>query len=263
MPRIRSVKPEFWTDRKLASRVSRDARLLYISLWNFADEHARLQGDARFIKGQCFPYDDDLDLDDVVRLLGELVDAGRIQRYEHDGDPYIYLPKLPSHQRLEAEKVPSRLPQPPDGDDPNSPGPDDSAPRANKSAPDNDESPLSYVAGSREQVAGSRDAALPALCAEAPDDPTGQLIAEHAAAYSQVPPPSALVPVKREVMRLVAENVPPDRIRAGLARMREKRLAASLLPQLVTETAQPTSTTDARVAAGLALVDKYREAEGA
>jgi hypothetical protein len=105
-------------------------------------------------------------------------------------------------------------------------------------------------------------ATVPALRAD-PEDPTGRLIAEHAAAYSEIPPPSALAPVKREVMRLVAENVPPDRIRAGLARMREKRLAASLLPQLVTESAQPTSTTDARVAAGLALVDKYREAEGA
>ena len=42
MARIRSVKPEFWTDRKLARCTSRDARLLYIALWNISDEHGRL-----------------------------------------------------------------------------------------------------------------------------------------------------------------------------------------------------------------------------
>jgi hypothetical protein len=103
-------------------------------------------------------------------------------------------------------------------------------------------------------------ATVPALRADPEDDPTGRLVAEHAAAFTEIPPPSALAPVKREVMRLVAENVPADRIRAGLQRMREKRLAASLLPQLVTETTQPTSTTDQRVANGLALVARYEEA---
>src|SRR3954471_23554574 len=106
MARIRSVKPEFWSDRRLATRVSRDARLLYVALWNFADEHGRLHGDTRYVKGNCLPYDDDLDLRDVDRLLGELETASRIQRYEHDGDPYIFLPKLSTHQRLEPAKVP-------------------------------------------------------------------------------------------------------------------------------------------------------------
>ena len=33
--------------------------------------------------------------------------------YEASGDPYLYLPKLSRHQRLEPEKVRSRLPGPP------------------------------------------------------------------------------------------------------------------------------------------------------
>lgn len=101
----------------------------------------------------------------------------------------------------------------------------------------------------------------PAPVALRDDDPTSRLIGEHIAAYSQPPPPSAVTPVKREVMRLVAEHVSEDRIRAGLARLREKRVAASLLPQLVTEATPTTkpSTTDQRVAAGLALVAHYEE----
>jgi hypothetical protein len=93
------------------------------------------------------------------------------------------------------------------------------------------------------------------------DDPTSALIREHAAAYDQPPPPSALIPVKRAVMRLVAEGVTPDRISAGLTRMRDRRLGPGLLPQLVTETGPAKSTTDQRVAQGLALVAKYEAQE--
>lgn len=35
MARIRTVKPEFWTDRRMV-KLSPLARLLYISSWNFA-----------------------------------------------------------------------------------------------------------------------------------------------------------------------------------------------------------------------------------
>ncbi|MEV2277817.1 hypothetical protein AB0I72_19755 [Nocardiopsis sp. NPDC049922] len=136
MPRIRSVKPEYWDDRKLARSVSRDGRLLYIGLWNHADEHSRVQGDPRFIKGRVFPYDDDLDETAIAALLDELADAGRIVRYTVDGDPYLVLPTLSRHQRLEAAKVPSRLPSPADADpEPPARGrADESEPRADESA---------------------------------------------------------------------------------------------------------------------------------
>jgi hypothetical protein len=136
MPRIRSVKPETWSDRKLARSLSRDARLLYIALWNFADEHGRVQGDPRYVKGQCFPYDDDLDDAAIGTLLDQLAAAGRIIPYVADGDPYIWLPKLAKHQRLEAAKVPSRLPSLADADsEPPARGrADESEPRADSSA---------------------------------------------------------------------------------------------------------------------------------
>jgi len=160
MARIRSVKPEFWSDRSLA-KLSRDTRLLYIALWNLSDEHGRLHGDPRFIKGHCLPYDDDLTLGDIDRLLDELANTGRVIRYCGDDDPFLYLPTLSKHQRLGPTKVPSRLPAPPAEADAES-----SAPRADKSAPDpNQPAPRSHsseptvalqVAGSRVQVAGSR-----------------------------------------------------------------------------------------------------------
>lgn len=173
MARIRSIKPEFWTDRFLARRLSRDARMLYTGLWNLADEHARLNGDAHYIKGQLFPYDDDLTPGAIDALLDALDDAGRVIRYIDGGDPYLFLPYLDKHQRLEPEKVPSKLPAPPEAlPQPPAPQPetakvqvkdstqigaDSSESRADESAPRAEENALLYVAGSREHVAGSME----------------------------------------------------------------------------------------------------------
>lgn len=156
MARIRSIKPEFWDDRKLARRTSRDARLLYIALWNLADEHGRLNGDPQWIKGQVFAYDDDISAATVDILLKELAapDLGAVVRYEAEGDPYLLLPKLGKHQRLEPGKVASRLPAPPENGRAYS-----SAPRADEPEPPADSSALLYGAGSMEHVAGSRGAA--------------------------------------------------------------------------------------------------------
>lgn len=159
MARIRSVKPEFWADRKLAKRVSRDGRLLYIGLWNLADEHARLNGDPLWIKGQVFPYDDDIGVKEVVVLLEQLEGLERILRYEVGDDPYIYLPKLGFHQRLQPWKVDSRIPAPPgftasseNGTHQSEPGSDQLKLSTDESEPGTDKSGPFYVAGSMEHV---------------------------------------------------------------------------------------------------------------
>jgi hypothetical protein len=97
----------------------------------------------------------------------------------------------------------------------------------------------------------------------ADDDPTNELLIEHVKAYAEEPPLDAQRAVKTQIMRQLAMRVPPERIRAGLARMREKRVSVSLLPQLIAECSQVArpSTTDQRVATGLALVEKYRAQE--
>lgn len=162
MARMRSVKPEFWTDPDMAD-LSRDARLLYIGLWNLSDEHGRVRGDARYLKGQLFAYDDDLTADCVAVLVDELEKAGKVLVYAVDGKDFLHLPTLAKHQRLEPERVPSRLPAPP-----STPDADSSEPRADESehihAPPND------LALSREHVAGSmKQAAGTARAARAPE----------------------------------------------------------------------------------------------
>lgn len=164
MARIRSVKPETWSDQKLA-RLSRDARLLYISLWNFADEQARMVGDPRQVKGMCLPMDDDLSPVEIDLLLDELAKAGRVVRYIVDDEHFLYLPNLSKHQRLDTGQD-SRFPEPPDHD--TAPPPQNPAPTAGKSGEVSGKSgevlgaagdvqPRAHAsgAGSKEQVAGS------------------------------------------------------------------------------------------------------------
>lgn len=105
---------EFWADEGLATAVSRDARMLYMGLWNLADEAGRCRGGVRYIKGQIFPYDDDLTADRVDALLCELASASKVLRYRVGDDHYLFLPNLARHQPLQPDKTPSKLPEPPD-----------------------------------------------------------------------------------------------------------------------------------------------------
>ena len=56
MPRIRTIKPSFWTDEKIG-KLPVGARLLFIGLWNLADDEGIVVWNASYIRGQLFPYD--------------------------------------------------------------------------------------------------------------------------------------------------------------------------------------------------------------
>lgn len=56
MARIRTVKPDLFSDEKLA-RVSLQARLLYIGLFTEADDQGRLYASAKRLAGALFPHD--------------------------------------------------------------------------------------------------------------------------------------------------------------------------------------------------------------
>lgn len=108
MARIRSIKPEFWSDERMA-RVSRDARLLFLGLINFADEEGRLRGSPLLIRANVFPYDAEVD---VEAALQELAALGRIVRYTHDGEAYVWVCNFTEHQKTDPRLL-SRLPAPP------------------------------------------------------------------------------------------------------------------------------------------------------
>lgn len=113
--KIRSIRPEFFSDAKMA-QLSAYARILYIGLWCYADDEGRGEYLPKLIEGAIFPHET-IDLD---ALWSELETMGRVRRYT-DGDREYFC--IPRWQQKPNRKYPSRLPPPPDGTAPR-PDPD-------------------------------------------------------------------------------------------------------------------------------------------
>lgn len=107
MARIRSIKPDFWTDEKIVE-LEPFSRLLFIGLWNFADDEGRMVCSPKRIKMQILPADSA----EIPRLLGDLERAGLIQRYVVEGIEYLQVCNFTKHQKVD-KRHPSKLPPPP------------------------------------------------------------------------------------------------------------------------------------------------------
>ncbi|TVS15262.1 MAG: hypothetical protein EA417_13730 [Gammaproteobacteria bacterium] len=108
MPRIRTIKPEFWQDEKLAPLPPID-RLVFLGLVSQADDAGRLVDSVRMIDGTLFPFSEDSSRDS----LDTLARLGRITRYTSEsGQELIQITNWDKHQRVDK---PSKytLPPPP------------------------------------------------------------------------------------------------------------------------------------------------------
>jgi hypothetical protein len=117
--RIRTIKPEFWQSESVG-RLSRDARLLFIALWSFADDSGRGRGAFPAISGQLFPFDEGA-LKSLPAWFAELEAEGMVRRYQIDGTWFFDIPKWLQHQKIEKASK-SRLPPFPESS-PNTPRP--------------------------------------------------------------------------------------------------------------------------------------------
>jgi hypothetical protein len=105
MSRIRTIKPEFWTDEKIGS-VSLAARLLLIGALNFADDHGGLDRSAKQLKAQVFPYD----AIDCEPLVLELIGAGLLIEYQVANCKYLHIKGFQKHQRVDHPSKFSKTP---------------------------------------------------------------------------------------------------------------------------------------------------------
>jgi len=106
MARIRTIKPEFWTDEKVVE-LSFEARLLFIGLWNFCDEFGNTESSVKRIKMQIFPADNI----DVESCLQEIRSVGFLSDYEVDGKKYIHINGFEKHQKVNRNVTP-KYPRP-------------------------------------------------------------------------------------------------------------------------------------------------------
>jgi hypothetical protein len=99
MARIRTVKPKFWDDIKLA-KVSRDARLSFIGLWTFADDAGVVVADPGWLKSKIFPSDD-FPISDVLKWINELIAEKFLAEFEFRGEKFLFIPNFLKHQKIE------------------------------------------------------------------------------------------------------------------------------------------------------------------
>lgn len=122
MAKIRSAKREWWSKEKWC-RLPRDVRFTYKGIWEvMADDAGRFQADARLIKADVWPLDDDITVKKVEAWLAQLSrvlvtddDGNRlpaIQLYVVDGIRYGFLAGFVKHQKI-SHPLPSKLPVPP------------------------------------------------------------------------------------------------------------------------------------------------------
>jgi hypothetical protein len=62
------IKPEFWEDSKIG-KLSDKAKLLFIAMWNFADDEGYLESTDEWIKIKCFPYEKEIKVSDFIEEL--------------------------------------------------------------------------------------------------------------------------------------------------------------------------------------------------
>ena len=94
MARMRTIKPEFWTDDKVVE-LSLLGRLLFIGLWNFADDDGFIENSPKRIKRLIFP-DQNID---VIEGLDELIAAGFLCVCDSDQGELLKICQFGEHQR--------------------------------------------------------------------------------------------------------------------------------------------------------------------
>ena len=113
MARIRTIKPEFW-DSPGVETLDFEWRLLFIAMWNWADDSGRGKAEARELMGFAFPRDEDMTLGEFRRGLGEVRRVFGVVFYKVEGRSFYSIPSWPKHQKIDKRSA-ARWPAPEEG----------------------------------------------------------------------------------------------------------------------------------------------------
>ena len=107
MARIRTIKPEFWQDEKLAP-LSPLTRLVFLGLIGMADDAGRLLDNVRVIDAFVFPETSET----CLAALVELAQIGRIERgMTASGQRIIQITNWTRHQKIEKPNLAAAFPE--------------------------------------------------------------------------------------------------------------------------------------------------------
>jgi hypothetical protein len=99
MARNRTISPDFWTWEAVIDCAPM-TRLLFIGLWNFADDHGVQPLRPRTIRMQVFPGDE-IGNDTVRAMIDELASRKLVRIYEVEGIEYLAVVDWSLHHRID------------------------------------------------------------------------------------------------------------------------------------------------------------------
>ena len=112
MARIRTLKPDIWTDEKFAL-LSTGAKLLFIGAISTADDAGRIRAHPALLKATVLPLDRATP-QDITKWLRELEAASMIGLYQVRGEALAQLANWAKHQRIDNASRARPLPGPDD-----------------------------------------------------------------------------------------------------------------------------------------------------
>lgn len=99
MPRIRTIKPEFWS-HPILGKQDDSTKLMAISLLNYADDEGYFHAEPNLIRGFCRPFDDNSTI--TRRCLENLSKIGYISICENENyGPIGKVEKFLDHQKID------------------------------------------------------------------------------------------------------------------------------------------------------------------
>lgn len=115
MARIRTVKPEFWTDSKTGT-LSGSGTKLFLGMLNHCDDYGVIEYDLPMLKAKIFPYEDGASINVVGNpLIQELLPKGLVVvfTWAEDGSdddqnrPYLLIRNFQKHQKVDKPGKPT------------------------------------------------------------------------------------------------------------------------------------------------------------
>lgn len=119
MARIRAIKPEFWSSPGIES-LDPYARLLYVAMWNWADDNGNGVANARELLGFAFPLDEEITVADLRRWLVDITRVFGVIFYTVAGRSYYSIPSWEKHQKFDRRSK-GKYPDPDEADSPEVP----------------------------------------------------------------------------------------------------------------------------------------------
>ena len=100
MSRKRMVSPEFYTDEKILE-LPIPARLMFIGIWNHADDEGIIKYSPKQLKVQIYPADEEITLNTIIEYIELMVKLKLLTKGTNiDDSPLLKITKWTDHQKI-------------------------------------------------------------------------------------------------------------------------------------------------------------------